>query len=37
VNYGMNYGQHRYSTLTQINKRNVRNWASRHSPWSTRA
>jgi alcohol dehydrogenase (cytochrome c) len=25
VNYGMNYGQHRYSTLTQINKRNVRN------------
>jgi alcohol dehydrogenase (cytochrome c) len=25
VNYGMNYGQHRYSTLTQINKRNARN------------
>ncbi len=24
VNYGMNYGQHRYSTLTQINKRNVK-------------
>ena len=25
VNYGMNYGQHRYSTLTQINKRNAKN------------
>jgi alcohol dehydrogenase (cytochrome c) len=25
VNYGMNYGQHRYSTLTQINKSNVKN------------
>lgn len=25
VNYGMNYSQHRYSTLTQINKRNVKN------------
>jgi alcohol dehydrogenase (cytochrome c) len=24
VNYGMNYGQHRYSTLTQINKSNIR-------------
>ena len=25
VNYGMNYSQHRYSTLAQINKRNVKN------------
>ena len=25
VNYGMNYGQHRFSTLTQINKRNAKN------------
>jgi alcohol dehydrogenase (cytochrome c) len=25
VNYGMNYAQHRYSTLTQINKRNAKN------------
>ena len=25
VNYGMNYSQHRYSTLTQINKNNARN------------
>lgn len=25
VNYGMNYRQHRYSTLTQINKRNAKN------------
>lgn len=24
VNYGMNYGQQRYSTLTQINKSNVK-------------
>ncbi len=25
VNYGMSYSQHRYSTLTQINKRNAKN------------
>jgi alcohol dehydrogenase (cytochrome c) len=25
VNYGMSYSQHRYSTLAQINKRNVKN------------
>lgn len=27
VNYGMNYAQHRYSTLTQINKNNARRLA----------
>ena len=31
LNYGMNYGQHRFSTLTQINKRNAKNIVPRWS------